>query len=292
MKSNIILKIAFFGTSEFSVIILEELKKKGMLPSLIVTAPDQPKGRKLILTPPPVKVWAQENKVEFLQPQKLDDSVRYKLQATSYKLFIVAAYGKIIPKKILDIPQYGTLNVHPSLLPLYRGPSPIQTQILENVPVTGVTIMRIDEEVDHGPILAQETTAMPTPLPTAEDLEKFLATRGGRLLAETIPPLIEDPPAGGVSPQEQDHSRATYTKMLSKEDGLISLRDEPELNYRKIRAFHPWPGAYFFTEKNSKEIRVRITNAQLQDGKLIIKKVIPEGGREMDYKDFLRGNQL
>jgi len=285
--------IGFFGTSEFAVIVLEELKKKGILPSLIVTASDKPKGRGLKLTPPPVKIWAQENKVEFLQPQKLDHVFVDKLKAISYKMFIVAAYGKIIPKAILEIPKRGTLNVHPSLLPLYRGPSPVQYQILEGAQKVGVTIMLIDEEMDHGSILSQEvlsgiTLSEVEGLPSASELAEKLAYEGGKLLAKTIPQWIEDPPAGGITPQEQDHDKATYTKLLTKKDGLINLDDDPEGNFRKIKAFDPWPGTYFFVIKNNKKIRIKITDAELRNRKLIIKKVVPEGKREINYTEFIQ----
>ncbi len=285
----------FFGTSSFSVIVLDELKKAGLLPTLIVTAPDRPKGRGLALTPSPVKQWSLQNSIPFLDPSKLDDSFTYKLKATSYQLFIVASFGKIIPQKILDIPQKSTLNVHPSLLPLYRGPSPIQSQILEGIDTVGVTIMVMDEDMDHGPILAQEALPMPQPLPTSEQFEKELAILGGELLARVIPEWL----AGTISPQEQDHGLATYTKKFEKSDGLIDLSDNPEKNFRKIRALSENPGTYFFTERNgppspgfgatSKKIRVKITDAEYIDGKLILKRVIPEGKREMTYEEFLRG---
>ena len=149
------MNFAFFGTDEFSVIILEELKNAGLLPARIVTATDKKMGRGMRLTPPPVKLWAQKNNISFLQPEKLDDGFFFELSTCNLQLFIVASYGKIIPKKILDIPTHSSLNVHPSLLPLYRGPSPLETQILDGAGETGVTIMKMDEEMDHGPILAQ-----------------------------------------------------------------------------------------------------------------------------------------
>jgi len=130
MKTMNNIPFVFFGTPEFAVSILEELKDAKIVPSLIVTAPDKPKGRGLVLTPPPVKIWAQLHNIPVVQPAKLDNDFTEKLKNSSYKLFVVAAYGKIIPKAVLDIPTNGTLNVHPSLLPKYRGASPIQSQIL------------------------------------------------------------------------------------------------------------------------------------------------------------------
>ncbi|TSC55817.1 MAG: methionyl-tRNA formyltransferase, partial [Parcubacteria group bacterium Greene0416_79] len=145
---------AFFGTDDFSVAILEQLKRAGLLPALIVTAPDRPKGRGLALTSPPVKLWARANHVECVQPIALDSSVRDTLKTKSFELFVVASYGLIIPKDILDIPAHGALNLHPSLLPKYRGASPIENQILADDRDAGVTIMLMDEKMDHGPTLA------------------------------------------------------------------------------------------------------------------------------------------
>lgn len=275
----------FWGTSSFSVGVLEALKESGILPDSIITAPDKPKGRKLIITPPPVKIWAQENNIPFLQPEKFDDALAYDLRTMNYGLFIVASYGKIIPKPILDIPKYGSLNVHPSLLPKLRGASPIQSAILLE-DTTGVTIMLLDDKMDHGPIVAQkEVPISPWPL-KASLLEKILAYEGGKLLGKIIPKWI----SGEITAQEQDHAKATYTKKFTKEDGLIDLSGDPVVNFRKIQAFDVWPKAYFFTERHGKRIRVTITDAELIDGKLVIKKVLPEGKKEMGYEDFLRGN--
>lgn len=288
-------KIAFFGTSRFSVIVLEEMKRSGFTPALIITAPDKPKGRKLVLTPPPVKVWAEENKVNFIQPEKLDETINYKLQATSYDLFVVASYGKMLKKELLEIPKHKTINVHPSLLPKLRGASPIQSAILEDEKVTGVTIMLVDEGMDSGPILDQISIETdPWPL-KASKLEELLAREGGKLLAEVIPEWIN----GKITPIAQDPSKATYTKKIKKEDGLIDLSGDSYQNLLKIRAFDEWPTTYFFTpprksevgqvEKDHKKIRVKITDADFEDKVLKIKKVIPEGKKEMNYDDFLRG---
>lgn len=279
------IKPVFFGTSSFSIGVLDALKKEGIVPALIVTAPDKPRGRKLIVTPPPVKIWAQENNIPFLQPEKLDDAFAHRLQTTNYGLFVVASYGKIIPKQVLDIPKHGTLNVHPSLLPKLRGASPIQSAILSEES-TGVTIILLDEKMDHGPIIAQEEVPVTLWPPKESVLEKILAEAGGKLLANIIPKWID----GNIEPKEQEHERATYTKKFTKEDGLIDLSDDPTTNYRKIQAFEVWPKAYFFTERHGKQTRVAITDAELIEGILVIKKVTPEGKKEMNYEDFLRGN--
>ena len=146
----------FFGTDEFSVVVLEELKKAGYTPALVVTVPDRKQGRGMKLTPSPIKVFAEKNNIPVLQPEKLDKNFVSQMLNVKCQMFVVASYGKVLPKEILDIPKHGTLNVHPSLLPFFRGPSPIHSQILENTRIVGATIMLMDEKVDHGPIAAQE----------------------------------------------------------------------------------------------------------------------------------------
>ena len=276
---------AFFGTAEFSITILEELANAGFVPALIVTIEDKPQGRKLTITPPPVKVWAQQNNIKFLQPQKLDQNFVYKLKAINYQLFIVAAYGKMLPPSILDLPKHGTLNVHPSLLPKLRGASPIQAAILRDERKTGVTIMLVDEKMDHGPIIAQAEITVEDWPPKASALRELLAHVGGELLAETIPLWLEKK----IPPEEQDESKATYTLKIKKDDGLIDLNDDSYENFKKIRAFDMWPGTYFFTLRGDKEVRVKIADAEFKDGKLVITRIIPEGKKEMSYQDFLRG---
>lgn len=278
------LKFAFFGTPQFAVGILDELEKAGFLPSLVVTAPDKPRGRKLVVTPPEVKVWAQKRNIPVLQPEKLDGTFDFRL--STFDLFIVVAYGKIIPKEILALPRHGSLNVHPSLLPKFRGPSPILSSILLGEK-PGVTIMLMDEQMDHGPIVAQkelEIKDFETNPPYGSELENDLARFGGRLLAEVVPAWI----SGKITSIPQDHSAATYCKKIQKEDGFLDLSDDGLKNFRKIRAFHAWPRTYFFSERQGKKIRVIVTDAELREGKLIIKKVLPEGQRETSYEEFLK----
>lgn len=275
----------FFGTDGFAVFVLEELQKEGFVPSLVVAVPDKPQGRNKEIVSSPVKVWAEKHKIHLLQPEKLDDSFVTELKKSSWDLFIVASYGKIIPQKVLDIPQKQTLNIHPSLLPKFRGPSPLENAILYDEK-TGVTIMRLDEKMDHGPIVAQEE--FPIPLPVRKDiLEEKLARQGGKLLASSINNWL----TGKIKEITQDETGVTYTKKITKEDGLIDL-DKPKEAYRKILAFIGWPGAYFFTERNGKKIRVIVTDAALSEtGELVITKVKPEGKSDMSYESFLRGTQ-
>jgi methionyl-tRNA formyltransferase len=276
---------AFFGTSEISVTVLNELKKHNLVPKLIVTTEDKPQGRKMILTPPPTKVWAETEKVPYLQLKTLktpeSESVIRKY-CENYDVFIVASYGKLIPQNILDIPTHKTLNVHPSLLPKLRGPSPIKSAILsENE--TGVTIIRLDSEMDHGPILEQKKVPV-TNWPSYEnELEELLGKVGAEMLVDILPKCI----AGEIQEKEQDHNKATFCQKITKSDGEINLKDNPEKNLRKIRAFHIWPTAYFFDNQK----RIVIKTAHIEDGKLILDKVVPEGKKEMGYEDYLRGKK-
>ena len=238
-------KIIFFGTPEFSVKILEALRDNNLAPDLIITAPDKPVGRKMHLTSSAVKTWAKTHNV----PVEYD----YKnLITLKPDIGIVASFGKIIPADILKIPRYGFLNVHPSLLPKFRGSSPIQSAILSGDKETGVTIMLLNEKMDEGLILTNNKLQISNNI-TAKELEEKLAELGGKLLVETIPKWIN----GEIKPQLQDHGKATYTKKIMKEDGLIDWNEPPEIIDRKIRAFTPWPGAYTFSPRQTTRLNKR-----------------------------------
>lgn len=275
------LNSVFFGTDEFAVQVLETLAGNQMLPALIVTTPDRPRGRHLRLTPSPVKLWARDHSIPYLQPEKLSDSVFLaKLKAISYNLFLVASYGKILSQSVIDLPTHGTLNLHPSLLPRHRGATPIQAAILNGETETGVTIISLDAQMDHGPILARERWSL-----TGQDyphLRDESATLGAKLFIKIIPDWL----AGKLKTEEQDHTKATYTKKIKKEDGEIILSDDPELNYRKFLAHKPWPGTYFFAQVAGARRRFIIKSAKLIAGQLVIERVIPEGKQEIDWTDY------
>lgn len=278
-------RFVFFGTPKFAAIILDVLDALGYTPSLIVTAPDKPKGRKLLLTPSEVKVWGQARNIPVLTPTSLSgEEIFSALSKETDTLFIVAAYGKIIPQRILDIPLHGVLNVHPSLLPKYRGASPIESAVLSNDTETGVTIMELDAEMDHGPLVTQVKYDAPEWPPRGSQLTEKLAELGGKVLAECIPEWITKRHA-----VPQDHAQATFTKKIVKEDGLIDLAGDSIQNYKKIRAYDEWPGTFFFIGRNGKSIRVKIADAKLEGNTLTILRVVPEGKNEMPYEDFLRG---
>jgi len=274
------LKILFIGTPEFGAIILEKLIKSGHKPFLVITETDKPTGRKQIITPPPVKVLAEKYKIVVVQPEKIEN---YKLEIEKLKpdLGIIAAYGQILPKDILAIPQYGFLNVHPSLLPRHRGASPIQYTILNGDEKSGATIIRITEKLDAGPILAQKEIEI-SQKETFASLHNKLAEFGAELLIEAIPKLL----AGKLPPLPQDETKATYTKILKKDDGKIDWQKPAKEIERKVRALNPWPGTY--TIYNGK--RLKILKAESSGERLTIQEVQLEGKNPMSFEDFLRGH--
>ena len=285
------MKSVFFGSSQFSIHVLNELEARGALPALIITLPDKPRGRKLVLTPNIVKVWAEKRGIEVIDPKSPNNSsIINKLKAENYDLFLVAAYGKILKKEIFDIPKYKTLNIHPSLLPKYRGASPMISQILNDEKDVGTSIMLIDEGMDTGPVLAQREL---TPslgegqgvgkVLSIQNLEKIVARESVDLLLEVLPRYMN----GDLKPVPQDDTKATYTEKIKKEDGLLDLTNNPHNNFLKIKAFAEWPRAYFFHGGK----RIIVTDATLDEsGNLKILMVIPEGKKEMPYEDFQRGN--
>jgi len=243
------MKIIFFGSSQFAVPILEALASSNYKPYFAVTEPDAPVGRKQILTPTPVAKLAEKLKIKLVKFAKLDQSAANWLQDQKPDLCIVASYGKILPKEILGIPKFGFLNAHPSLLPKFRGPTPIQSAILAGEKATGVTILQVDEQVDHGPILASCKLQI-TSGELFSTLSEKLAKLGAKLLLETIPKYIK----GEIKPKEQDHSKATFTKLLPREDGHIDWHKSAEEIERMSRAYEGWPGIWsYWTTKPEKK---------------------------------------
>ncbi len=277
----------FFGTGAIAVGALTSMERLGVVPSSIVTAPEKPIGRGRVLTPSLVARWAIERELPTLTPTKIDESFLTELFAEKESLeaevFLVIDYGRILPKRLLEMPERGVMNMHPSLLPRLRGPSPIRSAILKDEKNTGVTVMLLDEEMDHGPVLAQKKVTLPTWPPRGRELDKILAEEGGTLAAEILPAWV----SGDIEAHEQNHDVATYTKMFEKEDGLLDLSADPYQNLLKIRAFDGWPGTYTFMEKNGKNMRVQILDAHIENNRLVIDQVKPEGKTEMTYADFL-----
>ncbi len=265
------LNFIFFGTPDVASETLLILKENGNMPSLIVTAPDKPQGRKMLITPPPVKIWATKNNIPYIQPEKIDKV------SSEADFNIVVAYGKIIPEEIINMPKLGSINIHYSLLPKYRGASPVESAILNGDTETGITIQKMVYQLDAGNILAQEKTNI-KPEETAPELRKRLIKQGGELLVKILPDFIK----GKTKEIPQNESLASVCKKIKKEDGLVDLEAlPPSVLYNKFRAYAGWPRIYFF--QNGK--RIIITGAELKDGKFVIKKIIPENGKEIDYKE-------
>ncbi len=276
------IKFAFFGTSHYSVLALNELKRLGFVPAILISQSDKPQGRNLEILPTEVKTWALENKIPCLQPENLnDEKFILELREAKVDIFVVVAYGKIIPKTVLEIPAFGALNIHASLLPKFRGASPLESAILADDKNAGVTIIKIDEEMDHGPIVAQEKVKIENWPLTARALGDALVSAGAKLLAEILPDYL----LGKIKLIPQNESDATYAKKIKKSDGLIDLTGNPYENFLKIQAFSGWPNAYFFIERNGKKIRVIVKKAEYENGALKILHVVPEGKKEMDYSE-------
>ena len=290
------MNIVFFGTPEYAVTVLEELKAANMLPTLIVTQPDKPVGRKQVMTPPAAKLWAEENDIEVIQPSTLKQGVDDEadiLYNSEWDLFVVAAYGLLLPKILIEKPTHKTLNIHPSLLPKYRGATPVPAQILHDDRNAGVTIMQLDEKMDHGPIITQASITIEEedwPI-RSEVLLGLLWEEGAKLLVETIGPWTK----GELTTQEQDHDQATFSEKFTKADGELDIDDgDPYQNYLKYCAFGEWPGTFFYVKKrglNHPEgavARVKIKEAFYEDGVFVPTRVIPEGKKEIDYEEFIR----
>lgn len=265
----------FFGTPEVARDTLEILKSNGLLPSLVITAPDKPQGRKMIITPPEVKNWAIENNIPFIQPERI---TKEEISGV-FDFFLVVAYGKILPEEILKIPKYGSINIHYSLLPKYRGASPVESAILSGENKTGVSIQKMEYKMDSGPIIGTEDTEIKPGEKTAV-LKKRLIEIGAHLLIKVLPEYLE----GHINPTEQNEILATFSKKIKKEDGLLNESDSEEKKYNKFRAYSTWPRTFFFQDGK----RIIITDASLENGVFVIKKVIPEGKKEINYKDFIR----
>lgn len=255
-------RIAFFGTPEFASIILDSLIKANFIPMVVITKPDAPVGRKKILTPSFVKRNLSIPSLTILTPDRLDDDFCSLLESFHIDVALVAAYGKIFPKKLLDIPKKGCLNVHASLLPLYRGASPIQNAILDERKQTGVTLMHMEPGLDTGPIL--ESASIPIlDSDTTETLMKKLALLGGALAVKTLPLWLED----RIEPKKQEEEQATYCTVIHKKDGHIDWKQNARTVYTTYRAFTPWPGVYSFVIYKGKNIRIKLLDIELDEAK-------------------------
>jgi len=300
------MRILFLGTPSFAAIPLRALVSAGHEIVGVVTQPDRPAGRSKALQAPPVKVAALELGIPVLQPTTLrDDTVVEQLRALQFDVGIVAAYGEILRRKVLEIPQLGYLNIHPSLLPLYRGPTPVAAAILSGDEISGVSIIRLVRAMDAGPIVAQATMPL-KPDARAGALTDELFEIGAQLLVGVLPLYA----AGELQPQPQDESQATYCQLLRKEDGRIDWSLPALVLERVVRAYDPWPGA--FTTWHGQPIKIGTTRVDSDwhgsetagtildgtelriatgSGALELLDVQPAGKRMMTGGDWLRGQR-
>jgi methionyl-tRNA formyltransferase len=303
------MRVVFCGTPEFAVPTLEAILLAGEQVELVVTQPDRPSGRGMELSAPPVKRIAEQHGIPVVQPEKIKNNAEFRatLEAIRPDVILVVAYGRIIPKWMLDLPQQGNLNLHASLLPKYRGAAPIQWAVAMGESVTGATTMRIDEGLDTGEILMQSTLPL-NDGQTSVDVFPLLAAQGAELMVETLRRLA----GGGIEPVEQDDSLATLAPILRREDGEIDFRRGARDIFNRWRGFQPWPGAYTLL-KGKKLVISRMAVAEgiaasaeagellVKDGRLLICcagswieaiEVQLEGKKRMHAADFLRGHAL
>lgn len=288
-------KIIFFGTSEFAVPSLNALAKDPRFEIVgIVTQPDRPVGRHAELTEPPVKQAAKTLGIkEIRQPEKIKDEdfqSWIKDIGPSCDTFVIVSYGKILPQWLLDLPKKGVINVHGSLLPRWRGASPIQATIAAGDKISGVTVMLIDAEMDHGPIIATATEPVQDN-DTGGSLHDRLADLGGKILPGILSEYLE----GKTEPTEQDHALATYCKILTRDDGKLDFTKTSQELERLVRAYDPWPGTWMeFEGKRLKVLSAKIGTdgysvPSANETALELVTVQPEGKKPMSGKEFLRG---
>ncbi|PIS05034.1 MAG: methionyl-tRNA formyltransferase [Candidatus Buchananbacteria bacterium CG10_big_fil_rev_8_21_14_0_10_42_9] len=300
-------KIIFFGTSEFAVPSLEKLIEAGYAPLFVVTKPDKPIGREKKLKSPPVKLKAQELSLPVKQPSKLDEKFIQQVEKTQAAVLVVVAYGKLLPKKLLATAKLGAINIHPSLLPKYRGPSPIQTAILNLDPKTGVTLMKLDEGMDSGPIIAQKEVKILDD-DDAISMANCLAVFGAQLLIDNLENYFNQK----VTLTEQDESLASESKLIEREDGHVNWSKSTKQILAQFRALKPWPGIFSYLGKKRlkltkiKPYRGQIDNkfqpgdlfineksgdliAKSSDGALVLTTVQLEGKKEITGPEFVNG---
>ncbi|MDB5245453.1 MAG: methionyl-tRNA formyltransferase [Parcubacteria group bacterium] len=271
-------KFAYFGTPYVASETLAYLAQHGFTPEIVVTSPDAPKGRGLTLTPSETKTWALEHNLPVLTPTTLDQAFIQELSARQCDYAIVVAYGKIIPQALIDAFPKGILNIHYSLLPKYRGASPVEAAVLHGETVTGVTIQQMAFELDAGDILAQEEVAI-DPSDTTLTLRPKLILAGSELLVRTLPAFL----VGSITPIVQDATLATRAKKIKKEEGCLSLYGDGAINWNTYRAFRESPGTYFLAHKADTRIRVKIADAKCDSGAFQVTRIIPEGKNEQPF---------
>lgn len=297
-------RTVFMGSPEFALPILHKLASAYPLVG-VFTQPDRPSGRGRKLAPPPVKEAAQSLGLPVYQPERLNRPEAFaELVELAPELIVVAAYGQILRQKVLDLPRYGCINVHGSLLPRWRGAAPVQAALLHGDLETGATIMKMDAGIDTGAILSQASLAI-QPEDTSASLLMRIAACGADLLLRTLPPYL----AGDLHPQPQDPEKATYAAMLTKEDGALHPEMTVQEWLNRIRAFNPWPGAFITWEDaplkvfqatamdlpagkpGDLAVHKRLPVIRLKDGWLVLQQIQPAGRKTMDGQAFLAGTR-
>ncbi|HOP99258.1 MAG TPA: methionyl-tRNA formyltransferase [Acetivibrio clariflavus] len=303
------MKIVFMGTPEFAIPSLDMLLKEGYDVAAVVTQPDKPKGRGNKMSPPPVKEYAMEHGIEVLQPEKVKtEEFVEKIKAINPDLLVTAAYGKILPKSVLDIPKHGCINVHGSLLPKYRGAAPIQWSIINGEKVTGITTMYTDVGMDTGDMLVKAEIEITEDM-TAGELHDKLSVLGAEVLKETLKRLEN----GTLERIPQNDEEATYAPMMTKETGCIDWSKSSREIHNLVRGTNPWPGAYtFYNDKKMKIWMTSVISDEEHDskagtilkvskdgivvacglGKLNIKEIQFENARKMSVEEYICGHKI
>ncbi|MBF0595104.1 MAG: methionyl-tRNA formyltransferase [Candidatus Omnitrophica bacterium] len=303
------MRIVFFGCDDFAAVNLKRLLDDGHQLAALVTQPDKPKGRGMHTAFSPTKELAVSRAIEVLQPQDLKaPAIIEQLKRYGADVFVVVAYGKFLPEVILQIPKYFCVNVHPSLLPRYRGAAPINWAVINGDAETGVTLIRVNASMDGGDILAQEKYPLPPDI-TSAVLRERLAVFGAQMLSRTLPGI----PSGKFELLTQDSAFATRAPKLHKELGAIQWTDTARRIHDLVRGTQPWPGAYTFLRGSMLKILqaeagdIAVSGrgpgeivelhkdgfyVQAGDGPVLIKRVHPAGGRAMDARSFLAGHKL
>ena len=303
------MKIVFFGSPASALPSFKKLLEAGHRLELVIAQPDKPRGRGKKLTPPPVKDLAQESKIPCYQPHKIrkDSEAFEKIKNIKPDLIVVVAYGQIIPASIIYLPKHNSVNLHFSLLPKYRGASPVQWALLKGEVKTGLTIFQLNEKMDEGDILSQEEVEI-LPDEKAYELEARLAEMGAELLVKTISQIDE------IHPLKQDHAQATYAPKLKKDDGRIDWANDALFIDRQVRAFTLWPSAFaFLNDKRVKIIEGKVKEEPIHSsspGKILavsktgievccgrrssylIQKLQPENKKAMDAYAFFLGAKI
>lgn len=302
------MKMIYMGTPEFAVPPLKMLLENGCQVELVITQPDKARDRGKKVQYTPVKKKALEYGIEVLQPEKIKGNEKFikRIKEIAPDLIIVAAYGKILPPEVLNIPRLGCINIHASLLPKYRGAAPIHRSIIEGEKITGVTLMYMEEGLDTGDIIASRSTEIDKK--TAADLHDELSLMGGELLLETLP----DIETGTAVRTKQDDSKASYAPMVFKKDGLVDFNRPPEEIERLIQGLNSWPGAYTIYNGESMKlwqakalndktnelagtiIEVTKHGIKVSAGgcTLLISRIQMPGKKAMDVAEFLKGNNM